>query len=119
MPDFQIFNMNKNSGEIGTRYEIRPASPCAIHPSTIFLGVVRPTRISLDLTSNKNGWKCWGMLVIYISVYVVQLTSVPSQAIRVKPDQMQVFNPLLIVTLIPLFEATLYPCLRHYNLNFR
>ncbi|XP_039274283.2 solute carrier family 15 member 1-like [Styela clava] len=39
-------------------------------------------------------------------------------AIQVKPDQMQVFNPLLIVTMIPLFEATLYPCLRKYNINF-
>ena len=35
-----------------------------------------------------------------------------------KPDQIDVLNPILIVTLIPLFEATLYPLLRHYNLNF-
>lgn len=39
-------------------------------------------------------------------------------SVQIKPDQMQVFNPLLIVTLIPLFEATLYPCLRKYNINF-
>jgi len=35
-----------------------------------------------------------------------------------KPDQMDVVNPLLIVTLIPLFEITLYPLLRKYKVNF-
>nr|XP_018670730.1 solute carrier family 15 member 2 isoform X1 [Ciona intestinalis] len=35
-----------------------------------------------------------------------------------KPDQMDVINPLLIITLIPLFETTLYPLLRYYNVNF-
>jgi len=34
------------------------------------------------------------------------------------PDQFQLCNPLIIVTLIPIFEATLYPCLRKYNINF-
>ncbi|XP_076814658.1 solute carrier family 15 member 1-like isoform X1 [Clavelina lepadiformis] len=37
---------------------------------------------------------------------------------QVKPDQIDVINPLLIVTLIPLFEATLYPLLRHCKINF-
>uniref|UniRef100_H2Y3X4 Major facilitator superfamily (MFS) profile domain-containing protein n=1 Tax=Ciona savignyi TaxID=51511 RepID=H2Y3X4_CIOSA len=35
-----------------------------------------------------------------------------------KPDQMDVVNPLLIISLIPLFEVTLYPLLRHYKINF-
>ncbi|CAK8674321.1 unnamed protein product [Clavelina lepadiformis] len=36
----------------------------------------------------------------------------------IKPDQVEVLNPLLIVTLIPLFEATLYPFLRHFKIPF-
>jgi len=32
---------------------------------------------------------------------------------------MQIFNPILIVTLIPLFEVTLYPCLKKLKINFR
>ncbi|XP_078493627.1 solute carrier family 15 member 2-like isoform X2 [Ciona intestinalis] len=36
----------------------------------------------------------------------------------IKPDQVEVLNPLLIVTLIPIFEATLYPFLRHFNIPF-
>nr|XP_018670182.1 solute carrier family 15 member 2-like isoform X1 [Ciona intestinalis]XP_026693216.1 solute carrier family 15 member 2-like isoform X2 [Ciona intestinalis] len=39
-------------------------------------------------------------------------------SLRVLPDQMQICNPLMIVTLIPLFEVTLYPCLRHFKINF-
>lgn len=34
------------------------------------------------------------------------------------PDQFQICNPLIIVTLIPIFEATLYPFLRRRNINF-
>ncbi|GFR95580.1 solute carrier family 15 member 1 [Elysia marginata] len=30
---------------------------------------------------------------------------------RLKPDQMQVLNPILIVLLIPVFERVIYPCL--------
>ncbi|XP_039253126.2 solute carrier family 15 member 2-like isoform X1 [Styela clava] len=36
----------------------------------------------------------------------------------IKPEQMDTINPILIVTLIPLFEATLYPLLRHYKIPF-
>nr|CAB3266111.1 solute carrier family 15 member 2-like [Phallusia mammillata] len=39
-------------------------------------------------------------------------------SLRILPDQMQICNPLFIVCMIPLFEATLYPCLRHFNINF-
>uniref|UniRef100_H2Y7V0 Solute carrier family 15 member 2 n=1 Tax=Ciona savignyi TaxID=51511 RepID=H2Y7V0_CIOSA len=39
-------------------------------------------------------------------------------SLHILPDQMQICNPLIIVTLIPLFEVTLYPCLRHFNINF-
>jgi solute carrier family 15 (oligopeptide transporter), member 1 len=34
----------------------------------------------------------------------------------VKPDQMQVVNPLLIIILIPVFETTLYPLFRKLNI---
>uniref|UniRef100_F6VJT7 Solute carrier family 15 member 2 n=1 Tax=Ciona intestinalis TaxID=7719 RepID=F6VJT7_CIOIN len=36
----------------------------------------------------------------------------------IKPDQVEVLNPLLIVTLIPIFEATLYPFLRYFKIPF-
>uniref|UniRef100_H2Y7Q4 Major facilitator superfamily (MFS) profile domain-containing protein n=1 Tax=Ciona savignyi TaxID=51511 RepID=H2Y7Q4_CIOSA len=39
-------------------------------------------------------------------------------SLLIKPDQVEVLNPLLIVTLIPLFEATLYPFLRYFNIPF-
>ncbi|CAK8674326.1 unnamed protein product [Clavelina lepadiformis] len=39
-------------------------------------------------------------------------------SLHVLPDQMQICNPLMIVCLIPIFEATLYPLLRRYNINF-
>lgn len=38
--------------------------------------------------------------------------------IVILPDQFQICNPLIIVTLIPIFEATLYPFLRRQNINF-
>jgi solute carrier family 15 (oligopeptide transporter), member 1 len=34
----------------------------------------------------------------------------------IKPDQMQVVNPLLIIILIPVFEATLYPLFKKLNI---
>jgi len=34
------------------------------------------------------------------------------------PDQFQICNPLIIIVLIPLFEATLYPFLRKKKINF-
>jgi len=39
-------------------------------------------------------------------------------SLLIKPDQVEVLNPLLIVTLIPLFEATLYPTLRYFKIPF-
>jgi len=39
-------------------------------------------------------------------------------ALHLLPDQMQIVNPLLIVTLIPVFEVTLYPCLKAIKFNF-
>ncbi|CAB3368266.1 Hypothetical predicted protein [Cloeon dipterum] len=35
---------------------------------------------------------------------------------NIKPDQIQVINPLLIIILIPVFEATLYPCFKKLNI---
>ncbi|XP_014666271.1 PREDICTED: solute carrier family 15 member 1-like isoform X2 [Priapulus caudatus] len=37
----------------------------------------------------------------------------------IKPDQMQLLNPLLIVTLIPLFEGVLWPCFRCLHIPAR
>jgi len=73
------------------------------------------------------------VLVIYIplplfwSLFDQQGSRWTLQAVRMNgqigsvvilPDQAQILNPLIIVTLIPLFEATLYPCLRYFKLNF-
>ena len=33
-----------------------------------------------------------------------------------KPDQMQIVNPLLILLLVPLFEAVIYPAFKKSNL---
>lgn len=35
---------------------------------------------------------------------------------NIKPDQMQVINPLLIIILIPIFESTLYPLFKKLNI---
>ncbi|XP_038072329.1 solute carrier family 15 member 2-like isoform X2 [Patiria miniata] len=40
-------------------------------------------------------------------------------SIRIKPDQMQAFNPVLIITFIPLSEILLYPLLRKLKIPFR
>ena len=36
-----------------------------------------------------------------------------------KPDQVQIFNPVLILILVPVFETLIYPTLRRYNIHFR
>ncbi|XP_071941747.1 solute carrier family 15 member 1-like [Antedon mediterranea] len=38
---------------------------------------------------------------------------------RVKPDQMMVFNPILIILMIPLFEVVIYPLIRFLRLPCR
>ncbi|XP_022110744.1 solute carrier family 15 member 1-like isoform X2 [Acanthaster planci] len=40
-------------------------------------------------------------------------------SIRIKPDQMQAFNPVLIIILIPVTEMLLYPLLRKLKIPFR
>ncbi|XP_063680153.1 solute carrier family 15 member 1-like isoform X2 [Bolinopsis microptera] len=37
----------------------------------------------------------------------------------IKPDQMQVFNPLLVLSLLPFFEGVVYPLLRKNGLKVR
>ena len=34
----------------------------------------------------------------------------------IKPDQMQIINPLLILILVPIFESLIYPCFSRCNL---
>jgi solute carrier family 15 oligopeptide transporter 1 len=34
----------------------------------------------------------------------------------IKPDQMQVINPVLVLLLIPLFDQVIYPILAKFNL---
>ena len=37
-------------------------------------------------------------------------------ATTIKPDQLQILNPLLILTLVPLFESVIYPCFKKCGL---
>ena len=36
-----------------------------------------------------------------------------------KPDQMQIFNPILILALIPVFEGVIFKLLDKFNIPFR
>ncbi|XP_076458524.1 solute carrier family 15 member 2-like [Babylonia areolata] len=38
---------------------------------------------------------------------------------RLKPEQMQALNPLLIVLLIPVFERVIYPCMKSCDISHR
>lgn len=38
---------------------------------------------------------------------------------RIKPDQVQVFNPLLIIAMVPIFEYLVYPCLAKVGLSLK
>ncbi len=31
---------------------------------------------------------------------------------NIKPDQLQIFNPLLVLILVPVFESLIYPCFK-------
>lgn len=37
-------------------------------------------------------------------------------AITIKPDQLQIVNPLLILALVPVFESVIYPCFKKCGL---
>ena len=37
-------------------------------------------------------------------------------SVVVKPDQMQIVNPLLILILVPIFETLIYPCFKKSGL---
>lgn len=36
-----------------------------------------------------------------------------------KPDQVQIFNPVLVLILVPIFETVIYPTLEKFNIKFR
>ena len=40
-------------------------------------------------------------------------------SIRIKPDQMQAFNPVMIILFIPLTETVIYPLIRKLKIPFR
>jgi len=51
------------------------------------------------------------------TLQAVRMNGIMGDAV-ILPDQFQICNPLIIILLIPLFEATLYPFLRKKNINF-
>ena len=71
----------------------------------------------MDVTSGPNEWA--NSQFIFSSFYRLLIIDQSQGSVVILPDQAQILNPLIIVTLIPLFEATLYPCLRYFKLNFR
>ena len=36
-----------------------------------------------------------------------------------RPDQVQIFNPVLVLILVPIFETVIYPLLKKCGIEFR
>ncbi|KAL5262489.1 hypothetical protein ACHWQZ_G008026 [Mnemiopsis leidyi] len=61
----------------------------------------------------------WALFEQQGSRWIVQAKRMNGQlgdSITIKPDQMQVFNPLLILCLIPVFETLVYPLMKRVGL---
>ncbi|XP_015515414.2 peptide transporter family 1 isoform X1 [Neodiprion lecontei] len=60
----------------------------------------------------------WALFDQQGSRWTIQATRMDGQigSFLLKPDQMQVVNPLLIIILIPIFETAIYPCLNKLRL---
>lgn len=60
----------------------------------------------------------WALFEQQGSRWIVQAKRMNGQvgSFTIKPDQMQVFNPLLILILIPIFEIVIYPLMRKIGL---
>ena len=61
---------------------------------------------------------------LFINVYIIKFGNIlflyPQGPFgRIKPDQMQALNPILIIAFIPLFEVLVYPCLERINVPSR
>ena len=51
-----------------------------------------------------------------IKTLIHEVSCLQGNSITIKPDQMQVFNPLLILCLIPVFETVVYPLMKRVGL---
>ncbi|XP_041437129.1 solute carrier family 15 member 1 [Xenopus laevis] len=62
----------------------------------------------------------WALFDQQGSRWTLQATTMDGNfgAMQIQPDQMQTVNPILIIVLVPIFDAALYPLIRKCKLNF-
>ncbi|KAM8974923.1 solute carrier family 15 member 1 [Pelodytes ibericus] len=62
----------------------------------------------------------WALFDQQGSRWTLQATTMDGNfgAIQIQPDQMQTVNPILIIVLVPIVDAVLYPLIKKCNLNF-
>ncbi|XP_041440215.1 solute carrier family 15 member 1 [Xenopus laevis] len=62
----------------------------------------------------------WALFDQQGSRWTLQATTMDGNfgAIQIQPDQMQTVNPILIIVLVPIFDAVLYPLIKKCKLNF-
>ncbi|XP_053313595.1 solute carrier family 15 member 1 [Spea bombifrons] len=62
----------------------------------------------------------WALFDQQGSRWTLQATTMDGNfgAIQIQPDQMQTVNPILIIVLVPIVDAVIYPLLRKCKLNF-
>ena len=103
------------------RYQTGFKSSATLRPHSRLLGSVRPTGII-----------CHSIIIPTFLVFKIQRfhrrfkgSRWTFQATRmdgtlgattIKPDQLQIVNPLLILALVPVFESVIYPCFKKCGL---
>ncbi|XP_053561452.1 solute carrier family 15 member 1 [Bombina bombina] len=62
----------------------------------------------------------WALFDQQGSRWTLQATTMDGNfgAIQIQPDQMQTVNPILIIVLVPIVDAAVYPLIKKCNLNF-
>ncbi|KAM4795967.1 solute carrier family 15 member 1 [Rhinophrynus dorsalis] len=62
----------------------------------------------------------WALFDQQGSRWTLQATTMDGNfgAIQIQPDQMQTVNPILIIVLVPIVDAVIYPLIRKCKLNF-
>ncbi|KAG8452048.1 hypothetical protein GDO86_004007 [Hymenochirus boettgeri] len=62
----------------------------------------------------------WALFDQQGSRWTLQATTMDGNfgAMQIQPDQMQTVNPILILILVPIFDAVLYPLIKKCKLNF-
>ncbi|XP_012813171.2 solute carrier family 15 member 1 isoform X1 [Xenopus tropicalis] len=62
----------------------------------------------------------WALFDQQGSRWTLQATTMDGNfgAIQIQPDQMQTVNPILIIVLVPIFDAAVYPLIRKCKLDF-